>query len=157
MAFENQCYIIGNLAREPEMKYTNKGMAYCKFTVAANHKNKDKEITEWIPVVVFGGLAESCGSNLQKGSRVLVSGRFQTSKFKGKDGSDKYFTQIVAETVAIVLKSASTEWNKPGNGDFAQFGMPVQEPPKMVHPTLGEYEKNVNPEYMGPADEEIPF
>lgn len=106
MTSENECFITGNLARDPEVKFTSTGRPMCKFTVAASHKSNDKEFTEWVPIQVWGPLAESCGDQLQKGSRVLVRGKFQTSKYKDGFGKDRYFTQIVAEQVALVLLEA---------------------------------------------------
>lgn len=64
MLKDNQCYITGNLGRDPEMKLTKNGKPYCKFTIASSFKSGDKEYTEWVPVQVWGELAKSCGEIL---------------------------------------------------------------------------------------------
>lgn len=169
MPLENQCFITGNLGKDPEAKYTGNGKPYCKFVVAASHKEKDKEYTEWVPVQVWGPLAESCAGNLQKGSRVMVRGKFQTSRYKDGTGKDKYFTQIVAEQVAVVLPGspyATSSGGQQGTGNWNQFGAPTPEaqppqtPPKQeyIQPTLDQKkEETPFPETIGPEGEEIPF
>lgn len=165
MPLENQCFITGNLGRDPEAKYTGNGKPYCKFVVAASHKEKDKEYTEWVPVQVWGPLAESCAGNLQKGSRVMVRGKFQTSRYKDGTGKDKYFTQVVAEQVAVVLSGSpyanGSSQQKQGPADWSQFGAAQPEAPaKPVYTqlTLSEPKQEAPfPEVISPKDEEIPF
>lgn len=138
MPAENECFITGNLARDPEAKYTNTGRPLCKFTVAASHKDSSgKEYTEWVPIQVWGSLAEACGNQLQKGSRVLVRGKFQTSKYKDGFGKDKYFTQVVAEQVAMVLPGSpygtgrgNNPGGQPGTFNASQFGPTTPPPPQ---------------------------
>lgn len=67
MLNDNQCFISGRLGRDPELKYTQSGKAYCRLSVACFYKVKEEERTDWVPVQVWGPLAENCGSNLQKG------------------------------------------------------------------------------------------
>lgn len=165
MPLENQCFITGNLGKDPEAKYTGSGKPYCKFTVAASHKEKDREYTEWVPVQVWGPLAESCAGNLQKGSRVMVRGKFQTSRYKDGTGKDKYFTQVVAEQVAVVLPGSpyATGGGQQKPANWNQFGeaKPEAAPaPKQayVQPTLEDKgSQEPFPEAMGPEGEEIPF
>lgn len=102
----NQCYITGNLGRDPEMKLTKNGKPYCKFTIASSFKSGGNEYTEWVPVQVWGPLAEACGDYLQKGKRVSIRGRFSTSSYQNDEGKKKYYTQIVAEQVALVLSGS---------------------------------------------------
>ena len=121
MLKDNQCYITGNLGRDPEMKLTKNGKPYCKFTIASSFKNGDKEYTEWVPVQVWGELAKSCGDYLQKGKRVSIRGRFSTSSYQDGEGKKKYYTQIVAEQVAVVLAGGTSSKGDGGQskGDFS--------------------------------------
>lgn len=136
MINDNQCYITGNLGRDPEMKYTQSGRPYCRFSVASSYKTSgSEEHTDWVPVQVWGPLAESCGNNLRKGARVTVRGRFTTSSWKDSSGNKKYFTQVVAEQVAVVLSGApyanGTQGGQPqNNGQWGggQWGGPAQGP-----------------------------
>lgn len=104
----NKAIIMGNVAREPELRYTVAKKAYVRFTVAVNRKWKDqngemKESVDFIPVVAWGPMAENCGKYLKKGSGVLVEGRIQTGSYEAKDGSGKrYTTDILASEVQFV-------------------------------------------------------
>lgn len=93
MLNDNQCFISGRLGRDPELKYTQSGKAYCRLSVACSYKVKEEERTDWVPVQVWGPLAENCGSNLQKGQRVMVRGRYSSSSYESPQGK-KYFTQV---------------------------------------------------------------
>jgi len=108
MAGVNKAIIVGNLGRDPELKYLENGTAICRLSVATtrrwtNNDGETVEETEWHRVSVWGKQAESCEKFLSKGRQVYVEGRLRTSKYKDKeDGSDKYSTEIVAETVQFL-------------------------------------------------------
>ena len=100
----NKAMIIGNLGRDPEMRYTPNGQAVTQFTVAVNRNYKDasgewKEETEWFRVVAWGPLAERTAEYLRKGRKVYVEGRLQTRNWEGQDGQKHYTTELVASTV----------------------------------------------------------
>jgi single-strand DNA-binding protein len=100
----NKAMIIGNLGRDPEMRYTPNGQAVTQFTVAVNRNYKDaagewKEETEWFRVVAWGPLAERTAEHLRKGRKVYVEGRLQTRSWEDKDGQKRYTTELVASTV----------------------------------------------------------
>jgi single-strand DNA-binding protein len=100
----NKAMIIGNLGRDPEMRYTPNGQAVTQFTVAVNRNYKDssgewKEETEWFRVVAWGPLAERTAEYLRKGRKVYVEGRLQTRSWEDKDGQKRYTTELVANTV----------------------------------------------------------
>jgi single-strand DNA-binding protein len=100
----NKAMIIGNLGRDPEMRYTPNGQAVTQFTVAVNRNYKDsngewKEETEWFRVVAWGPLAERTAENLRKGRKVYVEGRLQTRTWDDKDGQKHYTTELVANDV----------------------------------------------------------
>ncbi len=104
----NKALIMGNLARDPELKFTPGGQAVGNFSVAVNRTWKDKsgekqEAVDFIPVVVWGATAENCDKYLKKGSPALVEGRIQTRSYEAKDGSGKrYVTEIVASDVVFL-------------------------------------------------------
>jgi single-strand DNA-binding protein len=100
----NKAMIIGNLGRDPEMRYTPSGQAVTQFTVAVNRNYKDhdgnwQEETEWFRVVAWGPLAERTAEYLRKGRKVYVEGRLQTRQWEGQDGQKRYTTELIANTV----------------------------------------------------------
>jgi single-strand DNA-binding protein len=100
----NKCMIIGNLGRDPEMRYTASGQPVTQFTVAVNRNYKNQagewqEETEWFRIVVWGPLAERTAEYLRKGRKVYVEGRLQTRQWEGQDGQKRYTTELVANTV----------------------------------------------------------
>ena len=98
---------IGNLGRDPELRYMGDGKAVCNFSFAITEKYKDKsgdqkEVTEWINVATFGRLAEICGEYVRKGTKVYVEGKLKTEKYTDKNGIEKSATKITAEKVDIL-------------------------------------------------------
>jgi single-strand DNA-binding protein len=108
MASVNKVIIVGNLGRDPEIRYMPSGDAIANIAVATSYKSKDrntgeqKELTEWHRISFFGRLAEIVGQYLKKGSSVYVEGRLQTRKYTDKDGVEKYATEIVAENMQML-------------------------------------------------------
>src|SRR3954471_15607122 len=108
MASVNKVIIVGNLGRDPEIRYMPSGDAIANIAVATSYKSKDrntgeqKELTEWHRISFFGRLAEIVGQYLKKGSSVYVEGRLQTRKYTDKDGIEKYATDIVAENMQML-------------------------------------------------------
>jgi single-strand DNA-binding protein len=102
---------IGNLGRDPEMRFMPDGKAVCNFSIAISEKYKDKsgeakEVTEWVNVAFFGKLAEIAGEYLKKGSKVYVEGKLKTEKYS-KDGIERYTTKIIGEKMEML--SAKSE------------------------------------------------
>ena len=103
----NKVILIGNLGNDPEMKYTQGGMAICTLSLATTSVRKDKdgnqqEKTEWHRVKLFGKLGEIAGEYLKKGRSVYIEGSIRYDKFTGQDGVEKYFTDIVADEVQML-------------------------------------------------------
>jgi single-strand DNA-binding protein len=103
----NKCMIIGNLGRDPEMRYTPSGQAVTQFTVAVNRNYRDnqgewQEETEWFRVVAWGPLAERTAENLRKGRKVYVEGRIQTRQWEDQSGQKRYTTELIAQTVTAL-------------------------------------------------------
>jgi single-strand DNA-binding protein len=100
----NKAMIIGNLGRDPEMRYTPSGQAVTQFTVAVNRNYKDhegnwQEETEWFRVVAWGPTGERAAENLRKGNKVYVEGRLQTRQWEGQDGQKRYTTELIADRI----------------------------------------------------------
>lgn len=104
----NKVIIIGNLGGDPEMRSMPSGSAVTNITVATNESWKDKqtgeqkERTEWHRVVMFDRLAEIAAEYLRKGSSVYIEGKLRTRKWQGKDGQDRYTTEIVANEMQML-------------------------------------------------------
>lgn len=98
---------IGNMTRDPELKYTPSGTAVCNFSIACNERFKGKdgqmqERAEFINIVAWRNLAEICGKYLQKGKQVYIEGRIQTRSYDDKDGNKRYITEIVADQLRML-------------------------------------------------------
>ena len=108
MASVNKVILIGNLGRDPEVRYTPNGNAVCNVSVATTRTWKNKESgdkaeeTEWHRVVFYDRLAEIAGEYLKKGRSVYVEGRLKTRKWTDKDGAEKYTTEIIAEEMKML-------------------------------------------------------
>lgn len=103
----NKVIIVGNLGNDPELKYTQGGMAICSLSVATTSVRKDKdgnaqERTEWHRVKTFGKLAEICGEYLKKGSQAYFEGSIRYDKYTGQDGVEKYSTDIIADEMQML-------------------------------------------------------
>jgi len=107
MASVNKVILIGNLGRDPEVRYMPSGDALATLSIATTDTWKDKagekqERTEWHRVSMFGRLAEIAGEHLKKGSQIYIEGRIQTRKYTDKDGVEKYSTEIVANEMKML-------------------------------------------------------
>jgi single-strand DNA-binding protein len=116
----NKVQLIGNLGKDPELKYTSAGVAVATFSIATSDSWKDQEgntqeRTEWHNIVAWRKLAEICGEWLKKGKRVYIEGRLQTRNYE-KDGVKRYITEIVADQL-IMLDGGG---QRPTNGNEAE-------------------------------------
>jgi len=103
MAGVNQIVIIGNLGKDPELKYTANGKAVVNFSVAVTEKfGEGKEKTEWFNIVAWEKLAEICGKYLRKGSPVYLNGRVETRKWEDKDGGTRYTTEVIVRNMQML-------------------------------------------------------
>lgn len=108
MASINKVIIVGNLGRDPEVRYMPNGEAVCNFSVATTDSWKDKdgqkqERTEWHSIVIYRKLAEIAGEYLKKGRPVYLEGRLQTRKWQDKEtGKDRYTTEIIADVMQML-------------------------------------------------------
>lgn len=108
----NKITIIGNLVREPEIRYSEDGVAIATFRIANNIKSKDKEETVFISVICFNGTAENAVQFLTKGSKVLVEGRYRQRIFETNQGEKRHVDEIVANQI-VFLDNKKSEANIP--------------------------------------------
>jgi single-strand DNA-binding protein len=114
----NKVILVGNLGNDPEVKYTQGGMAITTLSVATTSVRKDKdgnqqEKTEWHRVKLFGKLGEIAGEYLKKGRQVYIEGSIRYDKFTGQDGVEKYFTDIVADEMQMLGGGAGEGGERP--------------------------------------------
>jgi len=128
--------LIGNLGKDPELRYTTSGVAVASFTLATNESWKDQEgntqeRTEWHNIVAWRKLAEICGEWLKKGRRVYIEGRIQTRSYDDKNtGQKRYVTEIVADDM-IMLDGGGGRGASEGAGATPAA---AAEPPAPVTP-----------------------
>ncbi|MDM7913434.1 MAG: single-stranded DNA-binding protein [Methanotrichaceae archaeon] len=122
----NKVIIIGNLGRDPEMRFTPNGSPVTTFTVATNHTytrdDGEKQVeTEWFNVVAWNKTAERCNQFLGKGKRVYVEGRQRTRSWEGQDGQRKFTAELVAEKVLFLEKGDRQEPGVPAADEDLPF------------------------------------
>jgi len=105
----NRVEIIGNVGKEPEMRFTPSGKAVASFSVAVNSKFGEEESTEWFNIVAWSKLAETCNQFVTKGQQVYVEGRLQTRKWDDKEGQTHYRTEVIANRVLFLGKREDKE------------------------------------------------
>jgi single-strand DNA-binding protein len=130
MAF-SKVMIIGNLGRDPEMRYTPNGRQVTEFSVAVTHRGRDQATgewadlgTDWFRVTVWGDRAERAAEEFRKGNRVFVEGRFRTREYDAKDGTRRTSLEITADNV-IALERKSRD----DDGEFGSSGPGGQSRP----------------------------
>lgn len=134
MASVNKVIIIGNLGKDPEVRYTPNGSAVCNLSVATtrNWKSRDsgerQEETEWHRVVLYDRQAEIAGEYLKKGRPVYIEGRLKTRKWQDKEGRDTYTTEIICETMQLMGGRDSGGGDDMGGGSSGGGYAPRQAP-----------------------------
>ena len=151
----NKCMIIGNLGRDPEMRYTPSGQAVTQFTVAVNRNYKDaqgerQEETEWFRVVAWGQQAEFAAEYLRKGGKVYVEGRIQTRQWEGQDGQKRYTTELVANTIQNLERRPREDTGEGGQFESA----PRPRPQPAGQQAAGQQPAAEQPE---PDYDDLPF
>jgi single-strand DNA-binding protein len=135
MASVNKVTLIGNLGRDPEVRYAPSGSAICNVTIATSRNWKDKtsgerqEETEWHRVVFYDRLAEIAGEYLKKGKSVYIEGRLKTRKWTDKDGVEKYTTEIIANEMTM-LGGRDGGGGGGDEGGYANEGAPRAAAPR---------------------------
>ena len=145
----NKVILIGNLGKEPEVRFTPNGVAVANFTMATSESWKDKqtgenvERTEWHRVVMFQRLAEIAGEYLHKGSKVYIEGRLQTRKWQDKtSGQDRYTTEIIADNLQMLdSKGGGANESAPYEKSHAATGTANAVPD--VAPAMDQFDDDV--------------
>lgn len=151
----NKVILVGNLGRDPEVKYAANGAAITNVTIATSESWNDKqtgekqEKTEWHRVVFFRRLAEIAGEYLRKGSQVYIEGKLQTRKWQDQNGQDRYTTEIVANEMQMLggrggEAGAQPQAQQGGSGGFRDNSKPQSSPAQ----------SSSNNDF---ADDDIPF
>ena len=138
----NNVVLTGRLVRDPELTYlqNEKHTAKTKFTLAVNRESQ-RDVADFVPIIVFGKQAENCNQYLGKGSLVSVNGRIQTGSYKNRDGQTVYTTDVFANNVEFL-------GTKTASGDQAQAKEQPQNAPQPAEPPADGYEA---------IEEDIPF
>jgi len=127
----NKVILLGNLGRDPELRFMPNGDAVCNFSIATTDSWKDKagekqERTEWHNIVMYRKLAEIAGEYLKKGSSIYVEGRLQTRKWQTKEGQDRYTTEVIADSMQMLGgRSNASQSDKSADENFTQSSSPV--------------------------------
>lgn len=122
----NKVILVGRLAQDPEVRYTQSGKAVASFTLAVNRfsSGQGQNNADFVPIVAWERLAETCGNNLTKGQRVLVDGRLQIRSYEANDGSKRRVAEVVAQSIEFLERKQASS-SDAGNIDINSFGKDV--------------------------------
>ncbi len=127
----NRVELIGNLTRDPELRYTPNGAAVCTFGLATNRsyvtEGEKKEEVDFHKLVAWNKLGELCNQLMKKGNRVFVSGRLQTRSWEGADGQSRQTTEIVLEDMILLSPKTVGEVAEVSDADVTRLPVPVEE------------------------------
>jgi single-strand DNA-binding protein len=161
----NKVILVGNLGKDPEVRYMPSGGAVANLTIATSESWKDKatgeqkEQTEWHRVVMFGRLGEIAGEYLKKGSQVYIEGKLQTRKWQDQQGQDKYTTEIVANEMQMLggrSGGGAPEFGGASQGGGYQGGgQPQSSAPRQQAPAASSNTGGNNG--FDDFDDDIPF
>ena len=169
MASVNKVILVGNLGRDPEVRYSPDGAALCNVSIATTSSWKDKtsgerrEETEWHRIVFYGRLAEVVGEYMRKGRPMYVEGRLRTRKWQNKEGVDQYTTEVVADQMQMLggRDGASGDSGEPpsnyeGNSGGGSGGRssPSSSRPNQASRPAAPAAGGAN---LGDLDDDIPF
>lgn len=147
----NKIIVVGNLGRDPELRYTPQGQAVCNFSMATSEKKRDKagdlqEITTWFRVTTWGKQAETASKYLTKGKPVYIEGRLRIEEWTDRDGKIRYTLEVNASDLHFIGggggDSMASETNTDSGGDFS---------------APNDFQRDAGPAAVSPSDEDIPF
>jgi single-strand DNA-binding protein len=162
----NKCILVGNLGKDPEVRYTQDGKAVASLTLATSESWKDQsgqvqEKTEWHRISMFGKLAEIAGEYLRKGSQIYIEGKLQTRKWTNKEGQDQYTTEIVLDPfngVMQMLGGKSDNSSQQGQQRQAQPQQQAQRPSQQQQrPAQQNQSPMAEPNFDFDDDSQPPF
>jgi single-strand DNA-binding protein len=163
MASVNKVILIGNLGKDPEVRYMPSGSAICTVTIATSRQWKDKtsgerqEETEWHRVTFFDRMAEIAGEYLKKGRPVYVEGRLKTRKYTDKDGVEKYSTEIIATDMQLLGGREGGSGGGGGGDEMGAAPAPRSAPAARSVPAPAPKPAAKSPTGFDDMDDDIPF
>jgi len=116
----NKVILVGNLVRDPEIRYVGSGAAVTKFTLAVNRRSKQQEETDFIDIVAWEKLAETCNTYLKKGSSCLVEGRLSIRSYEDKEGQKRKATEVVIQVMQMLDRA-----QRPAGDEFVGAAAPA--------------------------------
>lgn len=159
MSGVNKVILVGNLGKDPEVRYLEGGTAVANFTLATSETYKDrtsgerKTQTEWHNIVLWRGLAEVAEKYLKKGSQVYVEGKLRTRSWEDKEGNTRYTTEIVGDTMTMLGKREDSDGSSPsGSANKTGSRNENSSDPKKEYASGSSEKNNVQEE-----DDDLPF
>lgn len=168
MASVNKVILVGNLGRDPEVRYMPNGEAVCNFSIATTDSWKDKsgakqERTEWHNIVMYRKLAEIAGEYLKKGRPVYVEGRLQTRKWQTKEGQDRYTTEIIADEMQMLGgrdsggSNAAYDGGMDQSNDYSSYNQAPANQAPQSRPASAPSKPAVSGAAFDEFEDDIPF
>ncbi|QQS33093.1 MAG: single-stranded DNA-binding protein [Acidobacteriota bacterium] len=153
----NKIIIVGNLGRDPELRYTPQGVAVCSFTMATNEKRRDKsgdlqDLTTWFKVTLWRQQAENAAKYLSKGSPVYIEGRLRIEEWTDRDNNNRYTLDVQATDMQFIgsRSDAASDYSGASHDNEPSFSGPPQE-------REGSTNEGRSPATGGVDDDDIPF
>ncbi len=143
----NRITLVGNLTRDPEIRYVGSGAAVTKFTLAVNRRSKQQEETDYIDCVAWDKLAETCNTYLKKGMSCLVDGRLSIRSYDDKDGNKRKATEVVVNTMQMLDRAGG---GGARGGDGGSYERTPRAVPAGTNGGGGEFDDSA-------LEDEIPF
>lgn len=162
----NKVILVGNLGKDPELRYTAAGTAVATFPLATTERYKDREgqrqeKTEWHNIVAWRQLAEICGKYLHKGKQVYIEGKIQTRSYDDRDGNKRYMTEIVVDQMQMLgTKDDGQQSSGQQGGGYGSSAGGGNQEPRREQPAANRNASSQRGEYEEPVfnpDDEIPF
>ncbi len=143
MAGVNKAILVGNLGKDPEMRYTPNGVAVCSFPMATSETYKDRNSgeritqTEWHNIVIWRGMAETAEKYLKKGSQVFIEGKIKTRSWEDQQGQKRYTTEVVADVMQLLDRPGT---NTGGDGSATSRTATAPKQPA-EHPPVADQDE----------------
>ncbi len=162
MASLNKALLIGNLGKDPELRYTPDGMAILKFSLATSEyfKTQSGEKTErtiWHNIVAFGKMGQTLANYLNKGKQVFVEGRINNRSYDDKEGNKKYITEIVATNIVLLGAKGGGGSSEASDADYGQVSNDYGYAGQNANNSYGAGNLNTGMSNQPGEDDDIPF
>jgi single-strand DNA-binding protein len=155
----NKVILVGNVGKDPVVKYFDKGVAKATFPLATsetytNQQGETITSTEWHNIVLWRALAEVAEKTIKKGAQVYIVGKIKTRSYVDKDGVNKYITEILADTLLLLEKKQTSGTHSDTSRSDAQTGSVINEPP-VPYQSAGENSNKSLTDKANPADDDF--